>query len=151
MLGDVRHDPLQCFYGFNELYLQKKDKNILKLEKKAFAELWNEIFDKYGNEIIRNEKGHEAIMFPKEEKVFTLGLKDGKVVLSRILSMNRQPFEGHLIDLNIGEKTISITPEHKKNKKKNSSKEAEKISIFDKIILLKKAEELKVAISAIKH
>jgi len=109
LLGDVRHDPLQCFYGFSELYIEKEG----QFEPKKFAELWDELYSKYKADLITNEKGYEAIMLPKEEKIFTFGFKDKKPVLSRILSLNRQPFEGELIDLKVNEKTLSVTPEHK--------------------------------------
>ncbi|MDD5163063.1 MAG: ATP-binding protein [Candidatus ainarchaeum sp.] len=142
LLGDVRHDPLQCHLGFNNLYVQKGESFV----EKPFAELWSEIYAKYGKEIIRNEKGHEAIMLPAEEKIFTLGQKDGKVVLSRILSLNRQPFDGELVELNAGNKTIALTPEHKVFTSGNS-KEASKIKFWDKLLQL----EIKETILAIVH
>ncbi|MEK6958241.1 MAG: ATP-binding protein, partial [archaeon] len=99
LLGDVRHDPLQCHYGFNELYVQKEGSKELEFVKKPFNQLWDEMRQKYSKEIIRNEKGYEAIMLPSDEKIYTLGYKDGKAVLSRVLSLNRQPFDGELVDL----------------------------------------------------
>ncbi|MBN2067786.1 MAG: ATP-binding protein, partial [Candidatus Diapherotrites archaeon] len=90
LLGDVRHDPLQCHLGFNNLYI-KIDESFVE---KPFAELWSELYETYGKEIIRNKNGYEAIMLPPEEKIYTLGYKDGNIILSRILSLNRQPFEG---------------------------------------------------------
>lgn len=139
LLGDVRHDPLQCHLGFNNLYIQKGEEFI----EKPFAELWSEMYEKYGKEIIRNEKGYEAIMLPSEEKIYTLGYKDGKVTLSRILSLNRQPFNGELVELNSGNKTISLTPEHKVNTLKGD-KLAENISKKDSLITLIKLEVAKI-------
>ncbi len=135
LLGDVRHDPLQCHSGFNSLLVQNGE----NFEEKPFAELWDEMHEKYGKEIIRNEKGYEAIMLPPEEKVFTLGYKDGKVVVSRILSLNRQPFEGKMVDLKVGAKTVSLTPEHKIDTAQGT-KEAEKVSEKDGLIKLVKHE-----------
>ena len=60
LLGDVRHDPLQCHYGFNKLYLRKEGKNGFEMQEKTFIELWAELYPKYKNEIIQNENGHEA-------------------------------------------------------------------------------------------
>lgn len=148
LLGDVRHDPLQSFYGKNKLYLQKEGQNNLEFVEKNFEDLWIEMSKKYSKEIIMNEKGYEAIMLPQEEKIYTIGYKDGEVALSRILSLNRRPYDGKLIDLNIMNTTIKLTPEHKVFTGKNSNKEAQKISVFDKLIILKKAEELKTAIIA---
>ena len=143
LLGDVRHDPLQCHYGFNELYLQKKGENGLEFVKKPFSELWSEMFEKYGKEIIRNEKGYEAIMLPPEERIYTLGHKGNTVVLSRILSLNRQPFEGKLIELKVGSKAISLTPEHKIDTSAGE-KEACKVSKRDNLIALIQLELAKV-------
>ncbi|MFH1586441.1 MAG: ATP-binding protein [Candidatus Diapherotrites archaeon] len=143
LLGDVRHDPLQCFYGFNVLYLQKEDQNGSEFVEKPFLELWEEMYEKYGKEVIRNSKGYEAIMIPPEEKIYTLGHKDGKVILSRILSLNRQPFEGELVELKVGDKTVSLTPEHKVDTAKGD-KEAGQISERDGLIKLVKVELAKI-------
>ncbi|PIU21863.1 MAG: hypothetical protein COT15_00105 [Candidatus Diapherotrites archaeon CG08_land_8_20_14_0_20_34_12] len=135
LLGDVRHDPLQCHLGFNELYLEKEGKKGSYFVKKSFSELWNEMFSKYKQEIIKDEKGYEAIMLPAEEKIFTLGYKDGKVVLSRILSLNRRPFDGDLVEFSVDDKKVTVTPEHKVITKKGNKK-AEKVSVTDKLIKL---------------
>ncbi|MBU2476097.1 hypothetical protein KKG83_01365, partial [Candidatus Micrarchaeota archaeon] len=136
LLGDVRHDPLQCFYGFSGLYIEKEGQNGL-FEKQLFAEFWDKMYAKYKEKIITNEKGYEAIMLPEEERIFTLGQKNGKPVLSRILSLNRQPFEGELIDLEVEGKKLSVTPEHKVfgNSEK---KQAKDISEKDKVVFLEK-------------
>ena len=131
LLGDVRHDPLQCHYGFNNLYILKGKKLIAK----PFAELWDEMIAKHKSEIIKNEKGYEAIMLPEKEKIFTLGEKDGKVVLSRILSLNRKPFDGELTEIEVKGKKIALTPEHKVITKAGD-KHAEKISSKDSLFQL---------------
>lgn len=133
LLGDVRHDPLQSFYGFNGLYLLKEGRKSSKLVKKPINMLWDEMFSKYKMEIIRNEKGHEAIMLPTKEKVFTLGYKNGKVILSRVLSLNRQPYSGEMVEISVDNKKIIVTPEHKvftKKETKHADKISEKDSLF---------------------
>ena len=137
LLGDVRHDPLQCHYGFNNLYLQKKGKFGLEMQEKTFIELWEELYPKYKaqGEIVRNENNHEAFHLSDEDKIFTLGYTDGKPVLSRILSMNRQPFEGKIVDINTGGKTVSLTPEHSVYTSRGDV-EAGKLSTSSKIIKL---------------
>lgn len=131
LLGDVKHDPLQCHLGFNNLYIQQGDKFV----EKPFAELWSEMYAKYGEKVIRNEKGYEAIMLPPEEKVYTLGYKGGKVVVTRILSLNRQPFDGELVELKTGDKTVSLTPEHKVDTPAGE-KQAGQLSKFDSVFQL---------------
>lgn len=131
LLGDVRHDPLQCHYGFNNLYVKEGE----KLKQKPFAELWDEMKNKYSDRIENNEKGYNAIMLPDEEEIYTLGEKEGKVVLSRILSLNRKPFDGEMTELESEEKSIALTPEHKVIAKKGD-KEAEKVSEKDTLFKL---------------
>ncbi len=143
LLGDVRHDPLQCHYGFNELLLQKEGRNGIEFEKKAFNALWGEMFEKYSKEVIRTPEGQEAIFLPEEEKIFTIGMKNGKPVLSRVLSMNRQPFEGELIEIESGMQKVILTPEHKVFTS-NASKKAGTISAGDKLFRLVKTELVKV-------
>src|SRR3989344_2595020 len=108
LLGDVRHDPLQCHYCFNELYVQKEGSKNLEFIKKPFIQLWDEMRQKYPKEIIKTEKGYEALMLPAEERIYTLGYKGSKPVLSRILSLNRRPFEGELVDIKSGAASISV-------------------------------------------
>jgi Lon-like ATP-dependent protease len=135
LLGDVRHDPLQCHYGFNNLYILKGKKLIAK----PFAELWDETIAKYKSEIIKTEKGYEAIMLPDKEKIFTLGEKDGKVVFSRILSLNRKPFNGELTEIEAKGKKIALTPEHKVITK-SGDKQAEKVSSNDSLFQLSQSK-----------
>ena len=74
-------------------------------------------------------------------------LKHGfNIDLSRILSLNRQPFNGELVELNAGNKKITLTPEHKVFTSSNS-KEASEISFWDKLLQL----EIKEKILAIAH
>ncbi|MFH1256913.1 MAG: ATP-binding protein [Candidatus Diapherotrites archaeon] len=134
LLGDVRHDPLQCFVNVNELILISN--GIVK--KISFEKLWDEMSQKYFAEIIKAEKGYEAIMLPEKEKIFTLGYKNGEVIFSRILSLNRKPFDGELVDIQSGKNKVTVTPEHKVITS-GKDKAAEKISPADKLITLAKA------------
>jgi ATP-dependent Lon protease len=142
LLGDVRHDPLQCHYGFNDLYLKTKE----GLVKKPFAELWDEMTQKYGGEIIKTENEQEALFFPPEEQVYTLGEKEGKIVFSKILSMNRQPYKGKLVEFESEGKKVILTPEHKVFSKGNK-KEAGKISFLDKLTKLVAKESQEIELS----
>ena len=142
LLGDVRHDPLQCNYGFNELYLQKEGKSGSEMVEKTFIGLWEEFYPKYKEqkEIVRTEDGQEAFHLSDEDKIYTLGYKDGKIALTRILSMNRQPFVGKMVDINAGGKTARLTPEHKVVTK-SKSKEAGKILSFEGLLILEKEKK----------
>ena len=128
---------MQCHYGFNELYIKKEGSKSLEFVKKPFAELWDEMIQKYPKELINAGNGYEAIMLPlQEEKIYTLGYKDGRPVLSRILSLNRRPFEGELVDIQSGDAKISVTPEHKVDVSSSDYKLAAGVSNADKLIKL---------------
>ena len=135
LLGDVRHDPLQCFEGDSKLYIGKDGNNGFELVKKPIRELWFEMKTKYPDLVEKHENDYEAIMLPSEEQVFTLGQKEGKVVLSRILSLNIKPFDGEMTEINVEDKTLPLTPEHNVITKKGD-KRAEKISVKDTLFRL---------------
>jgi Lon-like ATP-dependent protease len=135
LLGDVRHDPLQCFVNVNKLILIRNN-----IEKKiSFEKLWLDIANKYPELIEKHKNGYEAIVLPQSEEVYTMGFKDGKVVKARIYSMNKQPHDDEVVELSAGEKKITITPEHKVITK-NGDKKAEAISKKDLLIKLIKPE-----------
>ena len=135
LLGDVRHDPLQCFEGESKIYIWKEGKNGLELVQKPLEELWSEMKTKYPDLIEKHENDYEAIVLPSEEQIFTFGQKDGQVVLSRILSLNIKPFDGEMTELNVEDKKLPLTPEHKVITKKGD-KDASKISDKDTLFKL---------------
>jgi len=126
LLGDVRHDPLQSSIDEDSLVVCLN--GVWK--KISYGKLWNRISKKHPDLVEKHEKGYEAIVLPKNEKVYALGMKEGKVVKSRIYSLNRRPYEGEVVELSIGEKKITLTPEHKVITTKGK-KMAEKISEKD--------------------
>ena len=105
------------------------------MREKTFIELWVDLYPRYKNEIIHNEKGYEAFHLQDEDKIYTLGQNNGKVDWVRVLSLNRQPYEGELMDIKVGESSVSLTPEHKVILS-HASKDAGKIGFLDKLIKL---------------
>ncbi|MEW6294837.1 MAG: LAGLIDADG family homing endonuclease [Candidatus Diapherotrites archaeon] len=131
LLGDVRHDPLQSFIDENKLVVKSNGfSDVL-----SFESLWKMMTKKYPELIEKHENGYEAIVFPENEKVFTVGFKDGKVVESRILSINRKPYDGEVIEISAENSKLTVTPEHKIFTG-FKSKEAEKILKNDNLIKL---------------
>ncbi len=129
LLGDVRHDPLQssidedsfvvCLNGF--------------WKEISYGKLWNKMSKKYPDLVEKHEKGYEAMVLPKKEMVYVLGLKDEKIIPSRIYSLNRRPYAGEVVELSIGGKKATFTPEHKiitKKGDKNADKVSEKDFLF---------------------
>jgi ATP-dependent Lon protease len=129
LLGDVRHDPLQSIVE-SEFVVSR---NGLE-EKISFEKLWTEVSEKYPDLVEKHDKGYEAIVLPKDYEVYTFGVKENKIVKTRIYSMNRYPFEGEVVEINADGKKATFTPEHSIITKKKDKK-AETIS--EKDILFK--------------
>jgi ATP-dependent Lon protease len=126
LLGDVRHDPLQCLVNVNKLQIIQNG-----VEKKSsFEKFWNKITKKYPELVEKHEKGYEAIVLPKEYEVFTVGMKNNKVVKTRIYSMNRKPHDGEVVEISLRDKKVTTTPEHKVITKKGDRR-ADKVSEKD--------------------
>ncbi len=129
LLGDVRHDPLQSSIDEDSFVVCLKGvwKEI------SYGKLWATMSKKYPDLVEKHEKGYEAMVLPKKEIVYVLGMKDEKIIPSRIYSLNRHPYEGEVVELSIGEKKATFTPEHKiitKTGDKNAEKVSEKDSLF---------------------
>lgn len=133
LLGDVRHDPLQSFID-EDKFVVKRNSGFVSV---SFEQLWNEISSKYKNLVEKHENDYEAIVLPKEEEIYIYGFKDGKVVLSRILSLNRRPFEDEVVDLEVNGSKLTVTPEHKIFGN-SDKKEAKNVSEKDELITLQK-------------
>lgn len=131
LLGDVRHDPLQSFSPVNKLIVAVGE----RFEEVSFEALWKRVEKKYPELIEKHENGYEAIIFPANENVYTHGFKEDQLVLSRIYSMNRRPYEGKIVDIKSDDSIVSLTPEHKVVLP-GQDKIAEKISENDSLISL---------------
>jgi Lon-like ATP-dependent protease len=123
LLGDVRHDPLQSFVEAEFVVMRKG------VEKKiSFEKLWNKIAKKYPELVEKHEKGYEAIVLPKGEQIYTVGVNEKKqIVKTRIYSMNRHPYDGDVVEISSQNKKLTVTPEHKIITKQGTEK-AEKLS-----------------------
>ena len=130
LLGDVRHDPLQSIVESEFVISRNSGEG-----KISFEVLWDELSSKYPDLVEKHEKGYEAMVIPKEEEVFTIGYKEGKVVKTKIYSMNRHPYEGEVVEVSVDGKKATFTPEHSIITKKGD-KRAEKISVKDTLFRL---------------
>jgi len=102
LLGDCRHDPFQSSIDEVLLYVCRSG----KLRKTSFGKLWKEMARKYPDLIERNADGYEAIVLPKKDALYTLGMKNGKAVASRIFIINRRPFAGKIVEVRTADKKI---------------------------------------------
>jgi ATP-dependent Lon protease len=131
LLGDVRHDPLQS--SIDEDSFVVCINGIWK--KISYGKLWEKMSKKYPNLVEKHEKGYEAMVLPKKEIVYVLGMKDTVIVPSRIYSMNRRPYEGEVVEIHADGKKATFTPEHSIITKKKDKK-AEDISEKDTLFKL---------------
>ncbi len=109
LLGDVLHDPFQCF--FSVLKLNKVTAGEIKP-----VELQTEIdalFAKYPERTIKREKNnYDAIFLPKKE-LKIMGETNGSLSAVDVLSSNRHSYNGEMIKLTTSEnKELIVTPEH---------------------------------------
>ncbi|MFH0835043.1 MAG: ATP-binding protein [Candidatus Micrarchaeota archaeon] len=108
LLGDVKHDPFQSCYGETKI----------DGTNETMETVWKKMARKHASLIERNEDGYEAIVLPKNERVYAYGMKAGRVVKSRIRVINRRPYRGKIVRVKAGERAIITTPEHKFYSKK---------------------------------
>ncbi len=118
LLGDCRHDPFQSFKDAGALFFQNKHSKGSKKKNKSkysFLKLdsvWRKYAKKYPELIERNSDGYQAIVLPKSEELFVLGLKNGQAVASRVLVINRRPYDGEIVEVRAGARKLETTPEH---------------------------------------
>ena len=108
LLGDVLHDPLQCFFPQSIVYTVEKDK-ILPIPINHLVE---QLITKYPQKIEKYED-YEGLFLPKEEEIYTLGYVGGKVKPVRILCVNKSAYNGKIYPIKTGLNKIILTPEHK--------------------------------------
>ncbi len=109
LLGDVLHDPFQCFYpsqvlttiaatGFKESEITKEIDSLFTKHKERTAK--------------KEKNNYEAIFLPKNE-LKVMGEKNGSVSSVEVLSSNRHDYAGEMIKLTTSEnKELLVTPEH---------------------------------------
>ncbi len=133
LLGDVLHDPFQCFLGYlyTKKYTSKGLKNIMLKEE------IDSLFDRNRKNIIKSKSGYEAIHLPKNE-LQLLGETNGSISPVEVLSCNRHDYDGNMIKLTTSEnKELIVTPEHKIAVWKNDKiayVEAKNIKANDEIV-----------------
>ena len=125
LLGDCRHDPFQSFEGDTEVYCGNK--------KVTLETLWNETERTHPERVEKRDNGYCAIALPKSKKYFTKGMKAGKIVKSRIYSINMRKYEGRIVEIEAGTKKLKTSPEHEYMLEKEG-KEAKRILKNEKVL-----------------
>jgi len=127
LLGDCRHDPFQSFEAGQRLEVDYNGKKTVV----SFEDLWTRAATDYPESIERNEDGYEALALPAELKAYTVGFKDNKKTRTRILSLNRRPYDGELVSV----EGVTVTPEHELFLTDGSRKPASKITKSDRLVV----------------
>ena len=110
LLGDVLHDPFQCFCP-SQVVTKFEGDSMKKVEINKAVE---NLFRKCKNNILRKEESnYESIHLPKN-KLQVLGETNGSISPVEVLSCNRHEYDGNMIKLTTSEnKELIVTPEHK--------------------------------------
>lgn len=108
LLGDVRHDPLQCFFPHTSVY-HIEDK---KTSPNSMSALVDELLEKYP-ENIETDDEYEGLILPKEERIYTFGYKDGKIQPVRVHCVNRRKYKGKMRAVASNKNRLVLTPNHK--------------------------------------
>ncbi|MBI2140470.1 ATP-binding protein [Candidatus Woesearchaeota archaeon] len=108
LLGDVLHDPFQCFLPATE-FTHVEDGLIRNAPMQNTIDA---LFDKHRKGIMA-KSGYEAIFLDKNE-LFVLGGLHGSLCPVEALSCNRQDYRGEAVRLTTSEnKELIVTPEHR--------------------------------------
>jgi len=140
LLGDVKHDPLQSFIDEVKFGVCRNGAG----EKLSFAQLWNQMSQKCPDRVKEYGDGYEAIVFPENEEVYAYGMNDNmQVIKTRIVSMNRRPYEDDVIEISVEGSKLTVTPEHRVFTKLGN-REAKDLKSEDSIFSLAQRELAKI-------
>jgi len=119
LLGDVRHDPFQCFKDATGLFYETKEGLASDLKTNrfkrplSFKEVWEKYSAKYPELIVKQENGYEALVLPKGEKLYTLGMKKGRITPVRVHALTRLYVDKKLVTISTASNKLTTTPEHR--------------------------------------
>lgn len=107
LLGDVMHDPFQCYFPVVTLLNEKRER--MRLDNKL-----DQLFEIHRNSTVRKvQRNYEAVYLRKKELV-VMGETGGSVSPVEVLSCNRHEHDGTMIKLTTSEnKELIVTPDHK--------------------------------------
>lgn len=120
LLGDIKHDPFQCFSPNDEI-LCKEGNELRRVSFKEFVD------EQIRNNNIYTQNDYKAVFLP-EKKYFTLGFNKNKPELAEVLSVNLRNYYGKLIKISTHNSSITVTPNHKIAVLKNGKPEFIKAS-----------------------
>ncbi|MFA5050248.1 MAG: ATP-dependent protease LonB [Candidatus Micrarchaeia archaeon] len=108
LLGDCKHDPLQCFFPNSTVYKLEQNKNI----PEKIEDIVEKLLAKYSKDIEKNEN-YSGVCIPEKENEYVLGYLNGKIMPVRILAVNKGKISKKLSIVENNDKKLLVTPEHK--------------------------------------
>ncbi len=131
LLGDVLHDPLQCFPP--TIQIQQKNRNI------PINKFVNSILNKHKYTIIK--QGSYLAVHSKKGEFSIVGEQNNSIFEAEVLSANKHKYKGNLIKLTTESgKELIVTSEHKVAIKSLFNKikyiRADKLNFWHKVIIL---------------
>ena len=111
LFGDVRHDPFQSFDRNNLIIIEENgNKRLVRI-----GDFVDEILEKYSDsiqEMTLKDAKYLAVDL-RDKNYYTLTFDNGKVVRTKILSVNKRIGKFNIVPVKFDGKFLLLTPEHK--------------------------------------
>jgi len=111
LFGTVLHDPFQSFSELDTVYVINEREGYARLVK--ISDFVDYVLEKYKEKAqLKEENGVKYMAVSLPDGWYTYTLKDGKLVKTKIISVNKRIGQFSIIPLVKDEVLISLTPEH---------------------------------------
>lgn len=109
LLGDVRHDPFQCFY---DAKVVTDDAGVFRSE--SMSSRVDSLISSNKYTVLRKSPNQYEAVFLPNRAWQVLAEKDGRIVPVDVLSVNRHDYQGDLVRLETESgNVLTVTPEHR--------------------------------------
>ncbi len=111
LFGDVRHDPFQSFNKNNLIIIEENgNKRLVRI-----GDFVDEILEKHSDSIqeMTLEDAKYLAVDLRDKNYYTLTFDNGKVVRTKILSVNKRIGKFNIVPVRFDGKFLLLTPEHK--------------------------------------
>lgn len=138
LLGDVRHDPFQCFFKRQTLLIRSEDGLVKDIHIDEFVD---SLIEKHKDKVIKNEDNAYEALFLDGSKYKLLSENKNLTTFSDLWSLNSHNYTGDIVEIETDDgEVISVTPIHKVAVQVESGeivmKEAANIKPGDEIVSL---------------
>ncbi|MBN1159768.1 MAG: ATP-binding protein [Candidatus Diapherotrites archaeon] len=128
LLGDIKHDPLQCLLPDTEITVNGV--------KKPVGPIVDSLLKANESEIERDDFGYEGVVIPKYQQFKIAGGRNNGARECKVLFANRRKFKGEAVKITTESgKELVVTPEHKVFVDTNKFKEAKLLKENDEVVI----------------